>query len=98
MPWANPDFSGTPPGLYGRSLGEKLGLEEAPAIVTRTLGQAEVAVTLLQVINPTHALSGALPSVDAYMVSLAMDDAARNHLLGRWSAGFIRVHSGRAKS
>ncbi|MET4255080.1 AraC family transcriptional regulator [Bradyrhizobium sp. S3.12.5] len=77
-------LSGRSTGLYGRSLGEKLGLEEAPAIVTRTLGQAEVAATHLQVINPTHELSGSLPSVDAYMISLAMDDAARNHY---WEGG-----------
>ena len=63
---------------YGRSLAEKLGLEDAPAIVTRTLGQAEITVTDIHVINPSGTLSAALPRVDGYMVSLVMDDAAKN--------------------
>jgi AraC family transcriptional regulator len=63
---------------YGRSLAEKLGLEDAPAIVTRTLGQAEIAVTDIHVINPSGTLSAALPRVDAYMVTMVMNDAAKN--------------------
>jgi AraC family transcriptional regulator len=68
----------TPPGLYGRSLGEKLGLEDTPAIVTRTLGQAVIAVTDIHVLKPSGTLSAALPRVDAYMVTLIMNDAAKN--------------------
>jgi AraC-like DNA-binding protein len=70
--------SRTPPGLYGRSLGEKLGLENTPAIVTRTLRQAEIAVTDIHVLKPSGTLSAALPRVDAYMVTLIMNDAAKN--------------------
>jgi len=63
---------------YGRSLAEKLGLEDAPAIVTRSLGQAEIAVTDIHVLKPSGTLSAALPRVDAYMVTLVMNDAAKN--------------------
>lgn len=63
---------------YGRSLAEKLGLEDAPAIVTRRLGQAEIAVTDIHVLKPSGTLSAALPRVDAYMVTMVMNDAAKN--------------------
>jgi len=63
---------------YGRRLAEKLGLEDAPAIVTRTLGQAEIAVTDIHVINPSGTLSAPLPRVDAYMITLLMTDVAKN--------------------
>lgn len=67
-----------PPGLYGRSLGKKLGLEDTPAIVTRTLGQAEIAVTDIHVLKPSGMLSAALPRVDAYMVTMVTNDATTN--------------------
>jgi AraC family transcriptional regulator len=63
---------------YGRSLAEKLGLEDAPAIVTRTLGQAEIAVTDIHVINPSGTLSAPLPRVNAYGITLVMNDVAKN--------------------
>src|SRR5579863_1751361 len=63
---------------YGRSLAEKLDLEDAPAIVTRSLGQAEIAVTDIHVLKPSGTLSAALPRVDAYGITLVMNDAAKN--------------------
>lgn len=63
---------------YGRSLADKLGLDEAPAIVTRTLGQAEIAVTDIHVLKPSRTLSGALPCVDAYGITLVLNDVAKN--------------------
>ncbi|MET4255103.1 AraC family transcriptional regulator [Bradyrhizobium sp. S3.12.5] len=70
---------GAPSLLYGRKLGEALGLEAAPAIVTRTLGQAEIAVTDLQVRNPSGQLSAPLPRVDAYLISLTVSGVDRNY-------------------
>ena len=63
---------------YGRCLAEKLDLEDAPAIVTRSLGQAEIAVTDIHVLKPSGTLSAALPRVDAYGITLVMNDAAKN--------------------
>lgn len=68
---------------YGRSLAEKLGLEEAPAIVTRTLGQAEIAVTDIHVLKPSGTLSAALPRVDAYGITLVLTDVTNNY----WECG-----------
>jgi AraC family transcriptional regulator len=75
--------SRTTPGLYGRSLygrslGEKLGLKDAPSVVTRTLGQAEIGVTDIRVHHPPGTLSALLPRVDAYMFCLVMNDVANN--------------------
>lgn len=63
---------------YGRSLAEALGLEDAPAIVTRTLGQAEIAATDIHVINPSGTLSAPLPRVNAYGITLVITDVAKN--------------------
>jgi AraC-like DNA-binding protein len=68
----------TPSLHYGPGLGEALGLEDAPAIVTRTLGQSEIAVTDLQIKKPSGMLSAALPRIDAFMVTLFMTDAAKH--------------------
>ena len=43
-------------------------MEDAPAIVARTLGQAEIAVTDPQINKPFGALSAPLPGEDAYVV------------------------------
>jgi AraC family transcriptional regulator len=72
------DFLNGPSGLYGRSLGEKIGAENTFAIVTRTLGQAEIAVTDVHVLKPSGTLSDPLPNVDAYMISMVMNDADKN--------------------
>lgn len=70
--------SRAPSGLYGRSLGEKIGLRESPAIVTRALGQAEIGVTDIHVLKPSGRLTDLLPRVDAYMITLVMNDVERN--------------------
>ena len=72
------EFLNSPSGLYGRSLGEKIGAENTPAIVTRTLGQSEIAVTDVHVLKPSGTLSDPLPNVDAYMISMVMNDADKN--------------------
>ena len=72
------EFLNSPSGLYGRSLGEKIGAENTPAIVTQTLGQSEIAVTDVHVLKPSGMLSDPLPNVDAYMISMVMNDADQN--------------------
>jgi AraC family transcriptional regulator len=46
--------------------------------VTRTLGQAEIAVTDIHLINPPGTLSAPLPRVNAYGITLFMNDFANN--------------------
>ena len=65
-------------GVYGRSLGEKYGAEDAPSVVARSLHCAELAVTEVYVDQPLGRLSDPLPRVDAYMVSLMVSDLPSN--------------------
>jgi hypothetical protein len=65
-------------GVYGRSLGEKYGAEDAPSVVARSLHCAELAVTEIYVDQPLGRLSDPLPRVDAYMVSLMVSDLPSN--------------------
>src|SRR5688572_25622219 len=59
----------TQAGVYGQRLGRGLRLDDAPALITRSLRGTEVAVTETRNDEPEPGLSGALPSVDAYLVS-----------------------------
>jgi AraC family transcriptional regulator len=65
-------------GAYGRSLGAKLGAEDAPSIVTRSLHATEIAVTEICVHRPTGRLSDPIPRVDAYMICLMLRDIPNN--------------------
>jgi AraC family transcriptional regulator len=64
----------TQAGVYGQRLGRGLRLDDAPALITRSLRSTEVAVTETRNDDPEQGLSGALPSVDAYLVSLKFRD------------------------
>ena len=59
---------------YGQRLGERLRLENAPAIVTRALGKGEIAVTELRCDNPLPEMIGSLPLEDAFVVALHFRD------------------------
>jgi AraC family transcriptional regulator len=76
--------SQTTSGVHGRSLGERLGAKVAPSIVTRTLWQAEVAVTDIRVDEPLGRLSAPLPTVDAFIVCLMLRDIPHN---AYWEGG-----------
>jgi AraC family transcriptional regulator len=65
-------------GAYGRSLGTRYGAEDAPAIVTRSLHAAEVAITEIRVHRPPGRLSDPIPRVDAYMICLMLRDIPNN--------------------
>jgi len=55
---------------YGQRLGERLRVDSAPAIVTRVLRNADIAVTEIRCDNPSPAMSGSIPREDAFLVDL----------------------------
>src|SRR5690349_10506803 len=63
-----------PASLHGTKLGQLLHLKKAPALITRSLRSAELAVTETRDDNPARILSGSFPSEDAYLVSLKLRD------------------------
>ena len=67
-------ISMTPAGIFGQKLGQPLNLKDAPSLITRTLRSAELAVIETRDDNPLPGLCGALPSDDAYLVSIKFRD------------------------
>jgi AraC family transcriptional regulator len=59
---------------YGRRLGERLRVEHAPAVVTRVLRTADMAVTETQWDDPVPGLSGSLQREDAFLITLSLRD------------------------
>jgi AraC family transcriptional regulator len=82
-------------GAYGRRLGARFGVDDAPCIVTRALQPAELAVTEVRIDRPFGGLSSPIPREDAFSVSLALRDLPNNSY---WEEGreFGRrtVHAG----
>jgi len=65
----------TQTGAYGQRLGQFLHLKDTPpALVTRSLRSAELAVTETRDDNPATGLSGSLVPEDAFWVSLKFRD------------------------
>jgi AraC-like DNA-binding protein len=64
----------TQAGVYGERLGQGFHLKQAPALITRSLRSAELAVTEVRNDGPATDLSGSLPADDAYLVSLKFRD------------------------
>jgi AraC family transcriptional regulator len=60
---------------YGRRLGEALRVENAPAIVTRALRTADIAVTEIRCDNPVPEMNGPIRQEDAFLVSLYLRDS-----------------------
>jgi AraC family transcriptional regulator len=63
---------------YGRDLGTKFGAEDAPAVVTRSLHGAEIAVTEICVHRPPGQLSDPIRASNAYMICLLLRDLPNN--------------------
>jgi AraC family transcriptional regulator len=61
-------------GAYGQRLAETLRVEHAPAIVTRVLRRADMAVTEARWDDPVPGLSGSHQREDAFFVTLALRD------------------------
>jgi AraC family transcriptional regulator len=59
---------------YGQRLGERLRVEKAPAIVTRALRTADIAVTEIRCDNPSSDMSGSIQQEDAFLVALLLRD------------------------
>src|ERR1700738_5132011 len=59
---------------YGQRLGEALRVENAPAIVTRVLLTADIAVTEIRCDNPMPEMSGSIRQEDAFAVALHLRD------------------------
>jgi AraC-like DNA-binding protein len=61
-------------GAYGDRLQEAMRMEMAPALVTRVLRKADVAVTQCRSERPDQDISGSIPAEDAYLVGLQLRD------------------------
>jgi AraC-like DNA-binding protein len=61
-------------GDFGQKLAKPLNLEDAPSLVTRRLRSADLAVIETRDDNPLPGLCGALPSEDAFLVSVKFRD------------------------
>jgi AraC family transcriptional regulator len=59
---------------YGRRLGERLRVENAPAIVTKTLRKAEIAFTEIRCDDPLPGMTSPVQREDAYLVGLILRD------------------------
>jgi AraC family transcriptional regulator len=59
---------------YGQRLGERLRVEDAPAIVTKTLRKAEIAVTEIRCDDPLPGMTGSIQREDAFLVGLQLRD------------------------
>jgi hypothetical protein len=59
---------------YGQRLGERVRIENPPAIVTWALSKGKIAVTELRCDIPLQERSGSLPQEDAFLVALHLRD------------------------
>jgi AraC family transcriptional regulator len=59
---------------YGRWFGERMRVESAPAIVTRALRNADIAVTEIRCDDPMPGMSGPIRHEDAFVVGLQLRD------------------------
>jgi AraC-like DNA-binding protein len=65
-------------GVYGQSLGDHFHLDDAPAIITKTLKRSEVAVTHIKCRKPS--LTSSIPTEDAYLVAYQIEDCIDHEL------------------
>jgi AraC family transcriptional regulator len=59
---------------YGQRLGERLRVDVAPAIVTKTLRKAEIAVTEIRCDDQLPVMTNPVQREDAYLVGLILRD------------------------
>jgi AraC family transcriptional regulator len=69
---------------YGNELAANYGAEDAPFAITRSLPQAEIAVTEIKIVRPHGRMSDPFPRQNAYMVVFELSDV---HGLGYWQEG-----------
>jgi AraC-like DNA-binding protein len=68
-------YEGVMTEAYGQRLGERLQVENAPAIVTRALRTADIAVTEVRCDSPLPGIRGPIQPEDAFLVALHLRDA-----------------------
>jgi AraC family transcriptional regulator len=81
---------------YGQRLGERMRVENAPAIVTRVLNKAEIAVTEVRCDdNPAQGMSSSIQREDAFLIGLHIRACPKHHY---WEDGrqapVYDVHAG----
>jgi AraC family transcriptional regulator len=59
---------------YGNELAANYGAEDSPFAVTRSLPQAEIAVTEIKVLRPIGRISDPFPREDAYIIVFDLND------------------------
>jgi AraC family transcriptional regulator len=59
---------------YGQRLGERLRVEQAPAIVTKTLRKAQIAVTEIRCDDPLPGMGTSIQREDAFLIELELRD------------------------
>ena len=59
---------------YGNELAANYGAEDAPFSITRSLPQAEIAVTEIKILRPHGRMSEPFPRQDAYMIVFELSD------------------------
>jgi AraC family transcriptional regulator len=69
---------------YGRRLGERFRVENAPAIVTRALRTADIAVTEIRCDSPLLEMCGPIQQEDAFLVALHLRDVLNREY---WEGG-----------
>ena len=87
-------------GAYGESLGSAFGLHRPPAIISRALHKATLAVTELKCERPKFGLTAPLAREDAYLVALQLRECHDHDLYfdGRmvkptnWCAGVTSIY------
>jgi AraC family transcriptional regulator len=67
-------------GAYGKTLGEHLHLGNVPALVTKSINKAPVAVTRCTLDAPTHGPTSPIPRENAYMVVLQTGQPSHREL------------------
>ena len=81
---------------YGQRLGERMRVENAPAIVTRVLSKAEIAVTEVRCDDkPVPGMSSSIQREDAFLIGLHIRPCPKHHY---WEDGrqapVYDVHAG----
>jgi AraC-like DNA-binding protein len=69
-----PPMDGVMTEGYGQRFGERLRVENAPAMVTRVLRNADMAVTEIRCDNPPLEMTGAFQREDAFVITLHLCD------------------------
>ena len=71
---------------YGQRLGQRLRVENAPAIVTRALRKADMAVTEIRCDDPLPGITGSIQTGRCFSGRFAVARFSHASILGGWPA------------